>query len=219
MRKRFLVALILLLLLSTYNIQDKFHFKLGAKITEIQINNNEIVKEEIIYEKLSYLYNKSLFFLKTSDIKKKLNEIPFINSFEIKKIYPNKIKIKIFEQQPLVILQDKKDKYYYTIDGDIINFIYYKKFENLPFVFADKQNFKNFYSDLKKIEFSISEIKTIYFFEANRWDLLTRKNKLIKLPVDNYLESLKNFNTLEELDKFDKYKIFDYRIKDQLILK
>ena len=79
-----------------------------------------------------------------------MNEIPFINSFEIKKIYPNKIKIKIFEQQPLVILQDKKDKYYYTIDGDIINFIYYKKFENLPFVFADKQNFKNFYSDLKK---------------------------------------------------------------------
>ena len=148
-----------------------------------------------------------------------MNEIPFINSFEIKKIYPNKIKIKIFEQQPLVILQDKKDKYYYTIDGDIINFIYYKKFENLPFVFADKQNFKNFYSDLKKIEFSISEIKTIYFFEANRWDLLTRNDKLIKLPIDNYLESLKNFNTLKELDKFDKYKIFDYRIKDQLILK
>ena len=92
MRKRFLVALILLLLLSTYNIQDKFQIKLGAKITEIQINNNEIVKEEIIDEKLSYLYNKSLFFSETSDIKKKLNEIPFINSFEIKKIYPNKIK-------------------------------------------------------------------------------------------------------------------------------
>ena len=70
-----------------------------------------------------------------------------------------------------------------------------------------------------KINFPIDQIKSFYFFEANRWDLLTRKNKLIKLPVDNYLESLKNFNTLEELDKFDKYKIFDYRIKDQLILK
>ena len=219
MRKRFLVALILLLLFSTYNIQNKFKINLGSTITEIQINNNEIVDEEIIYAKLSFLYNKNLFFLKTNDITKKLNEITFINSFEIKKIYPDKIKIKIFEQQPLVILQDKKKKYYYTIDGNIINFIYYKKFENLPIVFADKQSFKNFYSDLKKIKFSISDTKTIYFFEANRWDILTKKNKLIKLPIHNYLESLKNFNTLKELDKFDKYKIFDYRIKDQLILK
>ena len=219
MRKRFLIALILLLLLSTYSIQDKFNLNLGSKIIEVQVSNNEIVDEYVIQKKLSFLYSKNLFFLKIRDIEEKLNEISFINSFEIKKIYPNKIKIKIFEHEPLVILQDKKNKYYYTINGEIINFIYYKKFENLPFVFADKQNFKTFYTDLKKIEFSISEIKTIYFFEANRWDLLTRKNKLIKLPVDNYLESLKNFNTLEELDKFDKYKIFDYRIKDQLILK
>ncbi len=219
MRKRFLIALILLLLLSTYSIQDKFNLNLGSTIIEVQVSNNEIVDEYVIQKKLSFLYSKNLFFLKIRDIEEKLNEISFINSFEIKKIYPNKIKIKIFEHEPLVILQDKKNKYYYTINGEIINFIYYKKFENLPFVFADKQNFKTFYTDLKKIEFSISEIKTIYFFEANRWDLLTRKNKLIKLPVDNYLESLKNFNTLEELDKFDKYKIFDYRIKDQLILK
>ena len=62
MRKRFLVALIILLLLSTYNIQDKFKINLGSRITEIQINNNEIIDEEIIYAKLSFLYNKNLFF-------------------------------------------------------------------------------------------------------------------------------------------------------------
>ena len=53
-------------------------------------------------------------------------------------------------KKPVVILQDKKDKYYYTLKGDIINFIYYKKFENLPIVFANKENFKTFLFRSKK---------------------------------------------------------------------
>ena len=86
-------------------------------------------------------------------------------------------------------------------------------------MFANKENFKTFYSDLKKIKFSLSEIKRIYFFESQRWDLLTNKNKLIKLPTNNYLESLNNFIAIKDLDNFEKYKIFDYRINNQLILK
>ena len=42
---------------------------------------------------------------------------------------------------------------------------------------------------------------------------------IIKLPVKDYKESLKNFLSIKNQDKFKKYKIFDYRIKDQLILK
>ncbi len=219
MKNRFLFALILLLLLSTYNMQDRFSFRIKPTITDIQIYNNKIIEERTIHKKLSFLYSESLFFLKTSDVKDKLNEISFIDSFEIRRIYPNILKIKIYEKKPVVILQDKKDKYYYTLKGDIINFIYYKKFENLPIVFANKENFKTFYSDLKKIKFSLSEIKKIYFFESQRWDLLTNKDKLIKLPTNNYLESLNNFIAIKDLDNFEKYKIFDYRINNQLILK
>ena len=82
-----------------------------------------------------------------------------------------------------------------------------------------KKILKLFYSDLKKIKFSLSEIKKIYFFESQRWDLLTNKDKLIKLPTNNYLESLNNFIAIKDLDNFGKYKIFDYRINNQLILK
>ena len=135
MKNRFLFALILLLLLSTYNMQDRFSFRIKPTITDIQIYNNKIIEERTIHKKLSFLYSESLFFLKTSDVKDKLNEISFIDSFEIRRIYPNILKIKIYEKKPVVILQDKKDKYYYTLKGDIINFIYYKKFENLPIVF------------------------------------------------------------------------------------
>ena len=73
--------------------------------------------------------------------------------------------------------------------------------------------------NLKKINFPFEEIKKFYLFKSKRWDLLTLKNQLIKLPVNDYNKSLLNFISLKDQANFEKYEIFDYRIKDQLILK
>ena len=43
-------------------------------------------------------------------------------------------------------------------------------------------------------------------------------DKVIKLPTKNYLSSLENFMLSKDNTNFNNYKIFDYRIKDQLIL-
>ena len=219
MKKRFLIALVLLLLLSTYNVQNNFSLFNNLNISEIIVENNLIVEEKRVKKKLDYLYQENLFLLNLKKIETKINDIDFIESFEIKKIYPNKIKIKIFEKTPIVILQNKKEKKYFTNKEDTINFFELDKFEGLPIVFGDKKNFQVFYNDLKNINFPISEIKVFYLFESKRWDLVTNNNQTIKLPIKNYIKSLQNFVNLKNQSIFQKYKIFDYRISDQLILK
>ena len=94
-----------------------------------------------------------------------------------------------------------------------------REFKNLPIVFSDKKNFKIFYDDLKKIEFPLNIIKSLQFFKSQRWDIVTRKDQTIKLPTSEYKKSLSNFLEIKNKDNFNRYKIFDYRIKDQLILK
>ena len=69
------------------------------------------------------------------------------------------------------------------------------------------------------LNFPLDELKQLYFFESDRWDLLTKNNKTIKLPIDEYHNSLKNFLNIRNKANFKKYKIFDYRINNQLILK
>ena len=219
MKKRFLIALVLLLLLSTYNVQNNFSLFKNLNISEIIVENNLIVEEKRVKKKLDYLYQENLFLLNLKKIETKINDIDFIESFEIKKIYPNKIKIKIFEKTPIVILQNKKEKKYFTNKEDTINFFELDKFEGLPIVFGDKKNFQVFYNDLKNINFPISEIKVFYLFESKRWDLVTNNNQTIKLPIKNYIKSLQNFVNLKNQSIFQKYEIFDYRISDQLILK
>ena len=43
--------------------------------------------------------------------------------------------------------------------------------------------------------------------------------KTVKLSSDNYEKNLKNFMSIKQDKNFSKYKIFDYRISNQLILK
>ena len=57
------------------------------------------------------------------------------------------------------------------------------------------------------------------FYETNRWDIETKDNKIIKLPIKNYTQSLENYLKIKSKSEFKKYRVFDYRIKNQLILK
>ena len=217
MNKRLFIALTLMLLLTTYKLGNEINLNLGVK--KIIIENNNILSEKQVKEDLLFLYEKNLFFLNNNLIKKQIDKNSLIESFKIKKIYPNTVKIQVFEKEPVFILQNKKKRYYFTKKNLLINYTNIKKFEDLPIVFAEKENFEKFYSELKKIKFPIKIVKAFYFFDSKRWDLLTVNNKTIKLPIKDYDISLKNFINIQKKESFKKYTIFDYRITDQLILK
>ena len=65
----------------------------------------------------------------------------------------------------------------------------------------------------------MKNIKRYIFYDAKRWDLETKNNKVIKLPTNNYIKSLENYLELKDKNEFKKYNIYDYRINGQLILK
>ena len=219
MKKRILFALVLLLLLSSYNIQKNINFNSRLNIEKIYFENNKFINEKTLKNKLSFLFETNLFFLKKKDIELKLKELDIIESFEIKKIYPNKIRIKVYENLPIAIIQNKEEKKFYTNNGKTINFFELEEFGNLPIVYGDRRSFTDFYKVLKKINYPFNEIEKFYLFESKRWDIVTKDKQTIKLPIKNYEISLKNFIDLKDQINFRKYKIFDYRINNQIILK
>ena len=85
MKKRFLIALILLLFLSTYKMQENFQLNTKLKIEEIIIENNSILQNTTIEKSLSQLYETNLFILNKKKISDELKELNFVDSFEVKK--------------------------------------------------------------------------------------------------------------------------------------
>ena len=218
MKKRIVIAIALLILFSTITAQLKIEIT-KFNLKKIQIKNNSILNEKDIKELLIPLYEKNLIFLSYSEIEKALMQNSFIESFNIRKKYPQSLHIEIFEKQPVAILFNKKEKFYLSDKSELIRFIKDPKFKDLPYVIGEPKKFKILLENLKKLNFPINSVKKYVLYESNRWDIEIEKNQIIKLPEVNYNDSLKNYLSLANKNEFKKYKVFDFRINNQLILK
>ena len=207
-------------LLSTYSPnyesnQKNFFFP----IKNIEIENNKVIKKTFLRIELNDLMGKNLLFVKTKFIKSTILKLDFISSFKIKKIYPNTIKIIITEKLPVATYNDGKQISYLTKKGELISYVKLENFSNLPVVIGKNFNFKKIYQILENSKFPINQIKSLHYFDIGRWDINLRKDILLKLPKEDYNDVLENFMNIKDNKSFENYKIFDYRIKNQLILK
>ena len=162
MKKSFFGLIILFIFLTTY--KPKFDLTIGSdfKIKKIQIVGNSVLDSNEIIKKLNFLYEENLFFLNFKDIKKNLNNETFIESFSLKKIYPNTLNIIVVEKEPIAILNNKKKKFYISNKGDFIDFQNIEKYRNLPTVFGSGKHFYSLYEDLNNIKFPLkSPIKIL----------------------------------------------------------
>ena len=204
---------------STYNTKyNKENVSIFFPIKEILIENNIVVNLSELKSDLRFLMNTSLFFLNKEKILSTVNKNDFISGIQLKKKYPNTLKIKIIEKIPVATQVVNKKKFYITKDNEKIKFINIKIYEDLPSIFGKYKNFDIFYNNLKKNYFKINKIKAFYYFDIGRWDIVLKNEKVIKLPEKNYLDLLLKINLMLDDNDFFKYKVFDFRIKNQLIL-
>tara|TARA_B100001057_G_scaffold253976_1_gene254246 strand:- start:5443 stop:6099 length:657 start_codon:yes stop_codon:yes gene_type:complete len=218
MKKRLVISLLLLILLTTINPQQKIVIS-KFNLKTIIIENNSLLEDKDIKNLLLPIYDRNLIFLKNIEIKKALIQNSFIESFNIKKKYPSTLKIQIFEKKPIAVLISEKKKFYLSEKIDLIEFKNLPNYQTLPFVLGNKDDFKIFYNNLKEINFPLDIIVKYTLYETNRWDLETINNQVIKLPQENYTKSLKSYLNLKSKNSFEKYNLFDYRISNQLIIK
>ena len=115
-----------------------------------------------------------------------------------------------------------------NIDGDIFligsNGKLTKNFalsnsETLPFIFGspDVEEFLEIFSIINTSGLKYESIKNLFFYKSGRIDLEMKDNILIKLPIDNLKNVLKNISQLISNDQFNK-KTIDARVSNQIIL-
>ena len=213
------IFILLAIILSTFN-PNNFNIDLHLfKINKIEIKNLKVLDNK----KIQNLFNKE--FLETNLLildKKKIDKIAsdnaLIDYIEFRKIYPSKLQIIIYEKETIAIINYKQNKFYLTSEGEEIEYFENVFLEKLPNIFGKQKNFLQIYTTLIELNFPISKIKSFYYFNIGRWDIILENDKVIKLPVENFISSLENFMKLYQKINNEKYSIFDYRIKNQLIL-
>ena len=128
MKKRSVIAIALLILFSTITTQKKIYIS-KFNLKKIQIENNFILKDTDLKKLLTPLYEKNLILLDYSEIERELMKNSFIESFKVKKKYPQTLKIEIFEKKPIAIVFNKKKNFYLSEKIEKIELIEEQKFK------------------------------------------------------------------------------------------
>ena len=189
----------------------KFSFK-DIKVSGLSEKNNLSILQE-----LKKIQLKNIFFIQKDILAKILTQNNLVNSFEIKRIFPNTIEIKIKKTEFLGITNVDGNFYFIGSNGKLIS--YDESTKNLPYVFGKISTFSliEFINILKQSTVDIKNIKEIYFFPSGRWDIKTKQDKLFKLPSKNILSALNTINKLNISKEFKKASIVDLRFNDKII--
>ena len=172
-----------------------------------------------IEENLNFLKNTNIFFLDRKILKDQINKYNFIEKYNIIKLYPSKIILKL--QQAEFLAKTIKNNEIFLI-GSNSKFINIKKFDNyedLPMVFGKftAEKFISFKKILNKSNLNYNNIKEIFFYPSGRIDLKNKDNVTIKFPKKN-LEKIMNIANRIINNKNLKSNVIDLRIENQLIL-
>jgi cell division protein FtsQ len=218
-KNKIIIYLLFLFILSTTStkfINDQN--KLSSSISKINITGlSEIKNLEILNNLNNFLY-KSIFIINKEEIKKILEKHNTIQEFNIKKIYPSTLNIEI-KPTKFIARISNNGQYLVGANGKLIE----DKNSNelLPYIFGEfnSQDFLSFKKNIEKSIFSFSNLKTLYFFPSRRWDILTDKDILIKLPQESIIASLNLSKKFIDNNNFKNNKFIDLRVKNHLVTK
>ena len=217
-KNKIIIYLIFLFLLSTTSNKSlEFHQNYFAKINKIEVSGLSNSVNSQIRNKLEKLLNTSIFFINKDKIDKIISKYNLVELYNVKKIYPRKIDVKI-EQTKFIAKISGSNQVLVGSNGKLIK---QEINEKLPFLFG-KYDFIKFLEFKKIIDnsaFKFNDLKSVSFYPSKRWDIVTSENILINLPQNNLLQSLNLAYKLIIDDNFKKIKIIDLRVKNHVVTK
>ena len=198
--------------LSKYDIinklkpSDQFLIKNGFKIENVLITGTRNLSNNYIKDTIKMYNYGSIFNIDISSIYNKIKQNTWVKKVSIEIVLPNIIKIKILENQPIAIWQNKKNNKLITANGDIIFDGNVNDFKNdFPIIKGNKSK-ENISSILKILETNQNFYQNIWsltFINERRWDLHFNQGLVVRLPSKNIkkawekiIKLQKNYNVL-----------------------
>ncbi len=212
-KKKIYFYLMLLLLFTTYNnveLTNLFENKFKVNHIDIQKTNLEIFDT-------NDLLNKNIFYLNKKKLIKNLTEDPILKSFEIKKIYPNKIKINLEKTKPVARIFSNNSNTYLGDNGKLFNSN--KSYDYIPNIVGeiDLMNVNKIINILNLSSFKKSKIKQIKIFPSKRFDLIFIDGKILKFPSEVNQKFIEDAFQIFINPDFDK-SIIDLRLINKIIV-
>ena len=187
-------------------------------LSKIEISGLDENESKQLKNKIQNLKLKNIFFLNKNKIKNIIELNTLIENYQIFKIYPSNLYIKINKTKLLAKINQSGKVMLLGSNGKLSETI--STNQQLPFIFGKPkvEEFLNFKIIIDQSKISYDEIENFYFFPSKRWDIELKNKIILKLPnedIKNTLDYL--FEFLDNKNNYN-HRIIDARINNQIIL-
>ena len=185
---------------------NQFLINNGFKIENVLITGTRNLSNNYIKDIIEIYKDGSIFNVDLSSIYNKIKQNSWVKKVSIEIVLPNIIKIKILENQPIAIWQNKKNNKLITANGDIIFDGNVNDFKNdFPIIKGNKskENISSILEILETNQNFYENIWSLTFINERRWDLHFNQGLVVRLPSkdikkawEKIIKLQKNYNVL-----------------------
>ena len=215
--KKILIYFFLLILVGSINNNSINNLKF-EKVKKINIFGLEENDKKIILDNLNNLDLKNIFFINKKDFQNIIESNSLVEEYNVIKKYPDSININI-KKTSFIARINKNGKFFLIGNNGKLSNNNNSEIQ-IPYIFGNP-DIKEVL-ELKKIidqsNIDYSEVKSLYYFKSNRWDLKFTNNIIIKLPEKIEKEILDKISIFFKNIKLENKEIVDARIKNQIII-
>ena len=210
----FFYLVIFLILSSVHNSNFKhsnFFIVKKIEVFGLDKSNNYLLEKRLVD-----LIGSNIFSLNKESFEF-FGSINLIKNYNVKKIYPNQIKVYLKSTEAISIVRYLNELFVLGNNGKIIDLKNLPK--NVPEITGTNDTKKIFQTIkiIDKSNLSIKNIKKISFFPSGRIDIEFKNKKKIRFPINLTIDDLNYSLKLIEDEEFNKLKIIDLRIPNKVI--
>ena len=200
------------------DISEKYNYQLK----NVEINSLQRINKSEVNNIINQYYNQSIFLLPLERISKSINQLSWVKDVNLSINFNNKLKVEIFEYEPIGLLFYNNQLFYFSKNGKIIDKFKEGVNESLIIFYGNQASMAayKFLNIINKTE-AVNLIKEGYYIDERRWDIRLHNNIVINLSEINIEDSLKNYIKL--IKKFNnsdiiKIKSIDLRDSEKAII-
>ena len=209
-KKIYFYFIIFFLFTTIFNTNLSNFFSKKFKVEYIEkFDDNLNIKE------INDLEEKNIFNINKKTLRSSLSNNPLVKYFEIKKIFPNTLKVNLVKSIPIAKIIENESYLYIGDNGKV--FKSKKMYTSIPEVLGEKnlKNINYILQTLNNSSFKMKDIKIIKIFPSKRFDIIFSNGRKIKFPLKIEDKFMKY--AFEIFNNGDMQRIIDLRLNKKII--
>ena len=195
----------------------------GLTVREVIVEGRSKTRKSVLLQALQVSEGDNILAINITEMKDRINKLPWVKSARIERHFPNKISLTLFERTPMARWQTNRMLKLIDVHGDVIPIVDLTRFSNLPIIIGKNapKIAGQILNTLSNEPHLFRRVKSLTLVSDRRWDVQLDNQINVHLPEKNPGKAWAHLASVEQGHNIfgDQVQGIDMRLENQLIIK